>query len=114
MLDCNMHLSLPSLSRRKFRMASVAAAEGCSLGARLRGDVAEASPNRFVLFSDTHIAGDREAVTRGTNMFNNLAQACREVQELAPKPTAVFVDGDLALTIGTSEDYATFVASVEP
>ena len=109
-----MPVSLPSLSRRRFLIGSLAAAGSLSLGSRLRGAEVETSPDRFVLFSDTHIAGDREAVSRGTKMFTNLAQACREVQELSPKPTAVFVDGDLALTAGTSEDYATFVESVEP
>jgi 3',5'-cyclic AMP phosphodiesterase CpdA len=47
-------------------------------------------------------------------MFANLAQACSEVQELSPRPTAVFIDGDLAVTAGTTEDYATLVQSLEP
>lgn len=109
-----MPLSLPSLSRRRFLAGSLAAAGSLSLGLSLRGAENEQDPDRFVLFSDTHIAGDREAVARKTNMFANLAQACREVQELSPKPTAVLVDGDLAYNSGKSEDYATFLESVQP
>lgn len=109
-----MPISLPSMSRRRFVIGSLAAAGSLSWGSGVRSAEGEANPDRFVLFSDTHIAGDREAITRGTNMFANLAQACREVQELSPKPTAVLVDGDLALNAGTSEDYSTFVQSVEP
>ncbi len=109
-----MPLSLPPLTRRSFLAGSLAAAGSLSLGARLQAAEAEADPDRFVLFSDTHIAGDREAIARGTNMFQNLAQACQEVQRLSPKPTAVFVDGDCALNVGTSEDYVTFVESLLP
>lgn len=109
-----MPLSLPAVSRRQFLISSLAAAGSLSLSGRLRADEGDKDLNRFVLFSDTHIAGDRETVSRNTNMWMNLAQACREVQELSPTPTAVFVDGDCAFTAGTSEDYATLVQGLEP
>jgi hypothetical protein len=109
-----MPITLAPVSRRRFLAGSLAAAGSLALGGRLRAAEEAADPDRFALFSDTHIAGDRQAVLRGTNMFANLQQACREVQQLAPRPSAVFVDGDLALTTGQSEDYVTLVESLAP
>ncbi|NOX57109.1 MAG: phosphohydrolase [Planctomycetes bacterium] len=72
------------------------------------------APNRFALFSDTHIAGDRGFEARGVKMADHFAQAVREVLQCEPRPTAVLMCGDCAYLKGTAEDYATLRALLEP
>ena len=72
------------------------------------------APSRFALFSDTHIAGDRDFEARGVKMADHFAQAVREVLQCDPRPTAVLMCGDCAYLKGTAEDYATLRALLEP
>ena len=109
-----MPVSSPSMSRRRFLAQSLAAASAAFVPSSLFAAPAQHDPNRFALFSDTHIAGDRNLVARGTNMADNFAQAVREVLRCKPQPAAVLVCGDCAYLKGTAEDYAVLHALIQP
>ncbi len=101
-----MPITLPPLSRRGFAAAAVA-----SLGA-LRADGPAPAPERWALFSDTHIPAD-PAAQRGTvRMAENLRRCVTEA--LAWKPARALVNGDAALKNGQPGDYATFVGLLQP
>jgi 3',5'-cyclic AMP phosphodiesterase CpdA len=109
-----MPIHLPPLSRRQFLGASLAGGFGLLSGDRLCGAEPQVDPDRFVLLADTHIAGNRELVARGTNMFENLRQSCREMGELATRPAGLMIAGDCAYSAGESADYAVLWESLQP
>jgi calcineurin-like phosphoesterase family protein len=112
------NLSRPS--RRRFLYRSLATTAGLMLPRSLPASFGEETPasqpapnpDRFALLSDIHIAADRKTIYRGVNMFDNLQRVSMEV--IASRPSAVFIDGDLAHLRGKAEDYATVVESLKP
>lgn len=107
-----MPISLPPVSRRQFLSRAVGAAASlllCPSWSR-----AAENPHSWVLFSDTHIAGDPKLSNRGVNMAQNLAQAVREVLALSQPPAAVLVNGDCAYGTGTPQDYKHLAQLLEP
>ncbi len=122
-----MPISLPPLERamssqRSSRRSFVAGALTTATALLLRpistlwgADVpatSPADPDRFALLSDIHIAADRKLVVRDANMFDNLRRVAAEVTDR--RPSAVFIDGDLAYLHGDPGDYATLVESLKP
>jgi 3',5'-cyclic AMP phosphodiesterase CpdA len=80
----------------------------------LVGAEAEANPNVVALLSDTHIAGKADVIHGGINMTDHLRQAVAEVVKHPARPSAVLVNGDLALSDGQLGDYQQFAALIEP
>jgi 3',5'-cyclic AMP phosphodiesterase CpdA len=74
----------------------------------------ETDPHCFALLSDTHVARQREAVHRGTNMFQNMQTVSKEVLSLPKPPAAVLVSGDCAFLSGLSSDYEIFLEAIAP
>ena len=107
----SMPLHLAPLSRRAFLRRSLAASAGVLT---LRATAASADPDRWALFSDTHIAGDQAAISREVNMAAHLRAAVAEVRALAVPPAGLIVNGDCALDAGFAEDYATFTELLAP
>ncbi len=109
-----MPISLPPLSRRQFLAGSLATVTAAAT-ARFSW-AAESTPdaNRFALFADTHVSGDRQTVVRDTNMCNNFVQATREVLQCQARPTALLVGGDCAYLEGKAEDYRVLHELVAP
>jgi 3',5'-cyclic AMP phosphodiesterase CpdA len=110
-----MPLTLPPISRRRFLAGSLAAGAGLWSG-RLwaAAEHRRRDPHRFALLSDTHVAGDRTHVERGTNMADNLRKACAELLKLEPLPAAALVCGDCAFRAGLAEDYTTLIELLGP
>ena len=110
-----MPITLPPISRRRFLTGSLAAASSLVLARRLRAQDKPLDPNRFVLLSDTHIAGDR-AFEHKTKIrpWDTFAQAAAQITDLPVRPAAVLVNGDCAALKGLPEDYATLVEALDP
>lgn len=109
-----MPISLPPISRRRFLAHCVAGSSTLVIAPHLLASQADHDPDRIALFSDTHIAGDREKILRDTNMANNLQQAIREALSTKPVPAAALVSGDCALLRGEIDDYRTLTQLVDP
>ena len=105
-----------SLSRRAFLGRAAAAAAGlvaCSRAGRL--GAARAAPDgvsTWALLSDTHIPADRSEKNGAHHMAANFERVVAEV--LAARPDACLVNGDLARTLGTPGDYASFLELAGP
>lgn len=84
------------ISRRDFLVAASAAA----LPSFGRENI-PLDPNRVVLFSDNHLAGEKRE--RHQNL--EMERSVREVLALRPRPANVLILGDLAWACGTTEDY---------
>ena len=109
-----MPIQLPPLSRRRFLSGSLAGACGLLASHRLRSAESQVDADRFVLMADTHIGADRTQVARGTNMFENLRQACREVAELPTRAASLLIAGDCAFNAGETADYAALLELLQP
>jgi 3',5'-cyclic AMP phosphodiesterase CpdA len=107
-----MPFSLPPISRRQFVAGSLAA--GALAVRPLAAAEAKTNPHVIALLSDTHIAGKADTISSGVNMSDHLRQAAAEVLAHAAQPSAVLVNGDLALSNGQLGDYKQFAALVEP
>jgi len=77
-------------------------------------EAAEAEQERWLLFSDTHIAADRTKVAREVNMAENLERAVKAAVAKCKGAKGVFVNGDCAFNTGEAGDYATFASLIEP
>lgn len=106
-----MPLHLAPLSRREFLRRSLAASAGVLV---LRASAAQADPDRWALFSDTHIAGDQAVISREVNMAAHLKAAVAEVRALGVPPVGLIVNGDCSLDHGEPEDYTTFTELLQP
>ena len=109
-----MPLHLTPLSRREFLRRSLAASAGALALPAFRAAAANADPDRWALFSDTHIAADQAAISREVNMAAHLRAAVAEVRALAVPPGGLIVNGDCSLDHGPAEDYATFTELLGP
>jgi hypothetical protein len=111
-----MPVHLPPLSRRQFLAGSIAAASALVAKDALwaAAEQVAADPHRFALLSDTHVAADRAAVSRGVTMARNMGKAVAEVAALSPRPAAAAVNGDLALSEGLGKDYVTLLDLLAP
>ncbi|MDB6109641.1 MAG: Metallophosphoesterase [Pedosphaera sp.] len=109
-----MPIHLPPVSRRRFLSSSLAAGAGLLLAPDLFGAGRKTDPHSWALFSDLHLAADREKVSRGTNMAGNFEAAVREVCALKRSPSAVLISGDLAFNTGESGDYTVVAEMLQP
>ncbi len=109
-----MPLTLPSLSRRRFLSASIAA--GLSAIAPRISPAANANLDRFILLSDTHIHADKSYKhdKMGTVPWQTLRQAVADILSMAPGGSAALVCGDCAAAKGLPADYANLIEGVEP
>lgn len=106
-----MPITLPQLSRRAFLKRAALASAAAALwprpaGASLFGKSRDRHTVAF--FSDTHIAGDVKAVHGGVNMADNFHACVQELLAWPVRPSAVIVNGDLALDTGQPPDYSAF------
>src|SRR5688572_13703336 len=110
-----MPIILPPVSRRRFLTGSLAAASSLILPRRLLSDEKPLDPHRFVLLSDTHVAGDRafEHVTK-IKPWETFSQAAAQIAGLPVRPSAVLINGDCAAMTGLPEDYATLIQGLDP
>ena len=111
-----MPIHLPSLSRREFLKRAAVAGAAAALVPCAHAGLFGKSRDRhtFALLSDTHIAEDTAQVSRNVNMAEHLAAVSKELVELPRRPSAVIVNGDLALRTGLPGDYATFAGKIDP
>ena len=105
-----MPFHLPPLSRRAFLKTSLAAGAGLLTIGEARGDEFK----RWALIADTHIAADREAVSRGIKMAEHLKRVTAQITRMSDRPAGVLLNGDCALTDGRPGDYATLTDLVTP
>ena len=105
---------MESISRRSFLSASALALGGWVLlpaTGRAEGSV---DPNRFVLISDTHVCGDRNAREHDCNPDETIQQAVKDILELAPVPAGVIFAGDCVYLHGEKADYEALNEYLQP
>ncbi|HEX8199835.1 MAG TPA: metallophosphoesterase, partial [Isosphaeraceae bacterium] len=68
----------------------------------------------YALVSDTHIAADPTARSRGQTMAENLRAVIADILAQDDPPRGVVINGDLALAEGQSGDYRTLLTLIEP
>ncbi|HVJ80231.1 MAG TPA: metallophosphoesterase [Planctomycetia bacterium] len=107
-----MPAMLPPFSRRSFLGAALAALAARPAFGAAEGEVVDA--DRFALLSDIHIHADPKRVLRETNMADNLTAVVGEVLARKQRACRAFIDGDLALSVGDSADYATIEKLLQP
>ncbi len=103
---------LPPLSRRRFLTGLTASLSLLPLTGELWAE--DKDIERWILFSDIHIAEDRAKVARGVTMAANLERAVKEASALAKQSAGVFINGDLAYNTGEPGDYTTVSELLEP
>ena len=128
-----MPIILPPIPRRQFLKYSRAFAGTTLLStcawATSDSEQATLDPSRVALLADTHISADPTQVYPGTkwpgspvkeeehewvNMADCLAQTVRSVIALNPRPAHLIINGDCALSRGTTDEYKEFLRLVEP
>ncbi|MGV3756696.1 MAG: metallophosphoesterase family protein [Verrucomicrobiota bacterium] len=107
-----MPIHLPAHSRRRFLAQLAGGVFAIHSAAQL--SAAEAEGEKWVLFSDTHVAADRMKEARGVNMAANLERAVKAALAKGKAFKGVFVNGDCAFNTGEAEDYATFTGLIDP
>jgi 3',5'-cyclic AMP phosphodiesterase CpdA len=109
-----MPIYLPPISRRGFLRRTFTAAAGLALGPNLFAAEKPVDDSFWALFSDPHIAADRNQVHNRVNMADHLQSVVAEVTSLPVRPAGVFVNGDCAYNSGQKEDYATVAGLLKP
>ena len=107
-----MSLHLIPASRRRFVQVSLATA-AVTLGCPTLMATTEESADYWAMLADTHIAANKNAISRGANMFNNLNKIIDELLAEKNKPLGVIINGDCARLKGRPKDYATFRTAVD-
>ena len=102
-----MPIHLSPMSRRQFLVRTIGAGAAVVLPAWARG-AGKADPNRFALISDTHVATDAKATSRGVNMVEHFRRIATEVAGLDVPAAGALVSGDLAYNAGLKSDYQQF------
>ena len=69
-------------------------------------------PARWAWASDTHVCGDAAASQRGFQPARQLERAVAEMRKF--QPSGVLVNGDLAWSLGHSDDYERFLDIMRP
>ncbi len=108
-----MPVHLRPISRRQFLARTVAAA-GLALQRPLAAAEKPVDRDFWALFSDVHLAADRERVVRGVNMTGHFSMVSRELLSLPKRPAGLFINGDCAFDQGETGDYARLAAMLEP
>lgn len=129
-----MPIILPPITRRQFIKGSIALGGTAMVDSRAlvgAGDSerAELDQNRVALLADTHISADPDQVYPGTkwpgspvkegqhesvHIAKCLAEACKSVITLDPRPAHLIINGDCALSRGTEAEYKELLRLVEP
>jgi 3',5'-cyclic-AMP phosphodiesterase len=109
-----MPIHLQPISRRRFLARALAAGSALALSPRLLAAIRSTDANSWALLSDTHLAADRAAVVRGTNMAGHFSSVAQELLALPNRPAGVFIAGDCAYNHGEKADYAALAALVDP
>jgi 3',5'-cyclic-AMP phosphodiesterase len=111
-----MPVTLPQLSRREFLKRAALAGTVAALAPSSYAGIFGKSRDKhtFAFFSDTHIAADPAAISRGVKMAGNFNACARELAAWPVKPAALIINGDLALKEGWPGDYTTFGKLLEP
>jgi Icc protein len=110
----SMPIHLPPISRRRFLARVAVVGSGLACAPELIAAAKGRDPNLWALFSDPHVAADREFETRGVNMTRHFGVASRELLDLPRKPAGLFVNGDCAYNSGLPGDYGLFSELLEP
>ena len=106
-----MPFHLDSLSRRRFFQGSAV----LLLSANSRTQAAQGDSETWALLSDTHIAADREFVSRqGVNLADHLTRVVAEVVAEKDTLSGVIIDGDCAFNDGQNGDYETLLELLAP
>lgn len=98
------------LSRRRFFQGALVLTASASTPS-LR---AATSSETWALLSDTHIAADPAAESRGVNMTAHLEKVVAEILEESDHLSGVIIDGDVALDDGQPGDYAQLKKLLQP
>lgn len=102
-----MPVYLPPLSRRQFLARTLQLGAALAAPSWLTAARRPMARHSWALLADTHIAGDRTRVVREVNMADNLIAVGQQLAARPERHAGVIVCGDLALTRGEPEDYAT-------
>lgn len=106
-----MPLHLAPLSRRRFLGGSAVLA----LSPLVPRNGRAADSETWALLSDTHIAADRDFVSRqGTHMASNLERVVAELLSEKDQLSGVIISGDCAFNEGLAGDYETFLSLLAP
>lgn len=108
-----MPFTLPAISRRRFLGGSLATLAAGLLPGR-RTHAAAANPSSWILFSDSHIAADRELVSRNARMAANLEECVRQALASHADAAGAILSGDCAYLDGKPEDYRTIGGLLHP
>lgn len=109
-----MPIYLPPISRRGFLRRTLLTAAGLALGPNAFAAEKRTDENFWALFSDPHIAADRNLIHNNVNMADHLEAVVREVAALPVHPAGIFVNGDCAFNSGEKGDYALFARLLKP
>ncbi len=109
-----MPFTLPPSSRRHFLSGSFAAVAGSFLTRHETFASTKSDPTSWILFSDSHIAADRELISRDAKMAANLEACVKQSLGAHGSAAGVFLSGDCAFLDGKAEDYTTLAAQLKP
>ncbi len=114
-----MPIYLPPISRRRFLSTTATGVLAAGSGWLTFGNAAEREsgdfdPHSVALLSDTHIFHQRDAVHRGTNMYDNMRAAAQQIAALSTLPSSLLINGDCAFMNGQAEDYVVFLETLAP
>lgn len=101
------------LTRRELLQRAVLGAGALCVPSVLRASE-RSDGDRFALFSDTHISGNPQEVSRGVNMSDNLRRALSDVLALDDRPSGLLISGDCAYLEGLTRDYSQLVDLLKP
>ena len=96
------------VARREFLRRSFLVSAGFVTLGSFGADDRKSDPDRFALFSDTHIDADPTKIARDVHLADHLRAAIAGVQALPVTPAGLFVNGDCSLDRGLPGDYTTF------
>ncbi len=109
-----MPIELPPISRRQFLRRSLLAGVGLSLSRDVFAANRPVDSNFWALFSDTHLAAQREQLGKGINMADHFEMVSRELLALPQRPAGLFITGDCAYSSGEKGDYKLLTQMLDP
>lgn len=109
-----MPFTLPPISRRRFLGGSIAALAGSHLFPNDAFASVKADSSSWILFSDTHVAADRDFISRDVKMAANVETCVKQALAEHSGAAGVLISGDCAFLDGKAEDYTTLAALLKP
>lgn len=109
-----MPFTLPPISRRRFLGGSIASLAGSQLAQEAVFADTKTDASSWILFSDTHVAAERDFISRDVKMAANLEACVKQVLGAHGTAAGAFLSGDCAFLDGKTEDYTLLAALFKP